>query len=64
MSDMKIAHIGRELGIVLNKFAHDRETDQRKLIAELHTRLAQAVRVEAEEDAAETAAAGQHELQL
>jgi hypothetical protein len=64
MSDMKIAHIGRELGLVLNKFAHDRESDQRKQIAELQTRLANAVRVEADEDAAEKADKGQHELQL
>jgi hypothetical protein len=65
MSDMKIAHIGRELGLVLNKFAHDREPDQRKSINELCTRLAIAVRVEAEEDAAERVAAeDQHELQL
>jgi hypothetical protein len=60
MSDMKIAHIGRELGIILNKFAHDRETDQRKQIAELQCRLANAVRVEADEDAAERATDGQN----
>jgi hypothetical protein len=64
MSDMKIAHIGRELGLVLNKFAHDREPDQRKQIAELQCRLANAVRVEVEDDAAERAAAEDHELQL
>lgn len=65
MSDMKIAHIGRELAHTLNKFAHDRDPEQRKQIAELYTRLCGAVRDEAAEDAAEQAAAEQqHELQL
>ena len=65
MSDMKIAHIGRELALQLNKFAHDRDPQTKNMVAELHTRLCAAVRTEAADDAEQAAAVGkQHELQL
>lgn len=65
MSDMKIAHLGRELAHCLNKFARDRDPESKKTLAELHTRLCAAVRSEEIDDAAEQeAAAQQQELQL
>lgn len=62
MSDMKIAHLGRELAHCLIKFGRERDPELKKTMAELHTRLCAAVRTEAAEDAAE--AERQHELQL
>ena len=67
MSDMKIAHIGRELVLYLNRFARDRDPDSKKMLAELHTRLCAAVRTEAADDAQAAVSAPaeqQHELQL
>ena len=61
MSDMKIAHIGRELAHSLMRFAKERDSQSKKDLAELHTRLCHAVRAEAADDAAEAAT---HELQL
>jgi hypothetical protein len=52
MSDREIARVGRVLAAELDRFAHDRDPQQRKAIAVLQTELCALVRMERAEAAA------------